>query len=56
MKDEADRIFEVKNVRGVPVRKIVNVALVGGGDNQIVVANRHVNNSVFEIEIFVYFI
>ena len=39
-------------MRGIPVRYVVDVALGGGGSDETAVSDRHVYNSVFEIQMF----
>ena len=42
-------------MRGVPVGEIINVALIGSGNDKIVPADRHVDDSVFEVEELAHF-
>ena len=55
LSDEGYWVFQVKNMRSVPVWKIINIALVCSGDNQIAPSDRHVDHSIFEIEEFAHF-
>lgn len=55
LSDESYWVFQVKNMRSVPVWKIINITLVCSRDNKIVPSDWHVDNSIFEIEEFAHF-
>ena len=42
-------------MRGVPIGKVVNVALVGCSDYQVVKAQRHVDDSVLKVQELAHF-
>lgn len=56
LQDEADRVLQVEDMRGVPVGEVKDVALVGGGHDQVVVADGHVDDPILEVQVLVYLV
>ena len=50
LNNERDRVFQIKYMRSIPIRNVIDIALSSCGSNQISISNRHVNNSIFEIK------
>ncbi len=42
-------------MRGVPVGNIVDVALAGSSSNEVAKSDRHVDDSIFEVEVLLEF-
>lgn len=49
LKNEGHRVFQIKDMRSVPIGNVVNIALVGSRDNQIIISDRHVYHSILEV-------
>ena len=52
LNDKSHRVFQVKYMRCIPIRNIVDVCLGGCNSHQISIANRHVNHPIFKVKIF----
>jgi len=49
LKNERNWIFQIEDMRSIPVRNIVYVAVISCSCYQIIVAYWHIDNSVFEV-------
>lgn len=49
--DEGQRVFQVEDVRSVPVWNVVDIALRSCGSNKVAISDRHVDDSVLEVQV-----